>query len=74
LQGSTLIEVSPIAAPYRTLTQRHKAAEAIAALEVEHPKLLAVGRAIHGDDQAEALSSARAATVRLRRRLLGLSE
>lgn len=74
LQGSTLIEVSPIAAPYRTLTQRHKAAEAIAALEVEHPKLLAVGRAIHGDDQAEALSNARAATVRLRRRLLGLSE
>lgn len=65
---------SLFAAPFKTIAQRHEAADALASLEAARPDLIAVGRAAHGDDQAAALSAAHDATVRLRRRLLGLAE
>ncbi len=60
------------AAPFCTIVDRTEAVVAIAQHELDFPTLLSVGRALHGDDQGAALASAHKATVRLRRRLLGL--
>lgn len=62
------------AAPFRTVVNRTEAVAAIAQHELDSPTLLSVGRALHGDDQGVALASAHKATVRLRRRLLGLED
>ncbi|MCA0346126.1 MAG: hypothetical protein LCH31_03635 [Actinobacteria bacterium] len=70
VSGDTIVR----AAPYRTIAQRHEAAEALAALEVSNSTLSVVGRAVHGDDQAEALAAAHVSAVQLRRRLLGLTD
>lgn len=60
------------AAPFLTVADRTEAVAAIAQKELDFPTLLSVGRTLHGDDQGAALASAHKATVRLRRRLLGL--
>lgn len=74
LAGVDCDEIVLRAAPYRTVAAKHEASEKLAALETETPNLLVVGRAVHGDDQAAALSAAHSSAVHLRRRLLGLEE
>ncbi len=74
MQGAGFSETAVRAAPYRTIAQRHEAAEALAALQASNPTLSVVGRAVHGDDQAEALAVAHVSAVQLRRRLLGLTD
>lgn len=74
LSGASLQTAVVRAAPYRTVAERNDAGEALAGLETALPSLAVVGRSVHGDDQAAALSSAHVSAVRLRRRLLGLAE
>lgn len=74
LSGASLQAAVVRAAPYRTVAERNDAGDALTELETALPSLAAVGRSVHGDDQAVALSSAHVSAVRLRRRLLGLAE
>lgn len=64
--------VRTAAAAYFEIEQKHEAEKRFEFLRAEEPMLLAVGRALHGDDLSVALASARTEAVALRRRLLGL--
>lgn len=61
-------------APYATLEQKQGAEEAIGGVIAAHPRVLPVGRHLHGDDLGAALSSAQSGAIALRRSLLGLTE
>lgn len=74
LRGASLRQTALHAAPYRTIADRTEAENALAECEGDMQNLVIVGRAVHGDDQAAALSAAHVSAVHLRRRLLGLVE
>lgn len=59
-------------APFASIAQRDLAQHTLETLVTEHPTLLPVGRALHGDDLGAALQWSQRQSVVLRRRLLGL--
>ena len=63
-----------VAAPFRTVAERDRAAAAVTAALADRPGLVPIGRILHGDDLAAALGAAHDASVALRRELLGLAE
>ena len=63
-----------VAAPFRTVDERDRAAAAVTAALADRPGLVPIGRILHGDDLAAALGAAHDASVALRRELLGLAE
>lgn len=66
--------VGRLAAPFATIAAREDAAASLERWQQEHPTLLVLGRALHGDDLAAAVAAGHHGAVELRRRLLGLSE
>lgn len=71
---ASLRSASLAAAPFCTVARRNEAVSALEQQGSDFPRLLSLGRALHGDDQAVALAAAHRSTVRLRRRLLGLED
>lgn len=61
------------AAPFTSVSERGAAVTGLQQSLEQHPMLLPVGRALHGDDLSAALSAAHHAAIALRRHLLGLS-
>jgi len=60
-------------APYASAGRRDREAAALAAWREEREGVLPVGEPLHGGDAAAAVADARAAAVRLRRRLTGIA-
>ena len=62
------------AAPFTALAERDTAADQLATYREAHPVTLPIGSALHGDDLALAVTDASAASVTLRRRLVGIAD
>lgn len=62
------------AAPFTSLAERDAAAERLSDFREAHPVTLPIGRALHGDDLAHSVADASAASVTLRRRLVGIAD
>lgn len=66
-------EIAWAVAPYAAAGRRDREAAALAAWRDEREGVLPVGELLHGGDAAAAVADARAAAVRLRRRLTGIA-
>lgn len=71
--GSGVV-IHTAAAPYATEIDRDTDAAALAAWEEAQGNALVAGAELHGDELGAAIAEARQQAVRLRRRLLGISE